>query len=122
MENDYCAILLSELKADLHNEEGYFDEIALKLMRVLLGRKDLCWHGERNTLIQLEQSVVTKFGHKEVYLDGIFCCQNDKYNCMFSASYVQDNGCILSIPLEDIDREDIYKVLKKIVNCKVMVN
>ena len=100
-------IMIGELKEEIDNESGCFDEIATSAFKNVLGCDELLDAGSNDTLVQLNNSVEDD----GFLVDGIFISNDD--NILFSVTDKEDE-MIDSAELTDISRECIIQILKKI--------
>ena len=101
-----------ELRYDIENENGCFDEIAKNIFAFALGSGLLQEPSSEDVEIQLDKSVqIIPCGEQE-YIDGIYL-SGTITEVHFSASSF-DGSEIYSYDLEDIEREDVIKVVKEL--------
>ena len=105
-------IAKAELEDAIHNEQGCFDEIAQRIFAFALGSGLLQEPSSEDVEIQLDKSVqIIPCGEQE-YIDGIYL-SGTITEVHFSASSF-DGSEIYSYDLEDIEREDVIKVVKEL--------
>ena len=110
-------IAKAELEDAIHNEQGCFDEIAQRIFAFALGSGLLQEPSSEDVEIQFDKSVqIIPCGEQE-YIDGIYLSGTLTEVC-FTASSL-DGSEIYSYDLEDIEREDVIKVVKELIKmCK----
>lgn len=132
-------VKLGELKADLENEDGVFDEIAVGAFKDCLNCKEILCKDSKDTLVQLDKSVLfwfldddIIFGQENIsakqaemsdedieenvspiYVDGVFL-STDK-DVMLTCSYI-DGSDVFSETIDELPREVIFKVIEEIEN------
>ena len=105
-----------ELRDDIENENGCFDEIARSIFVLALNSGLLQEESTEDVSIQLDKSVrIVHWGERE-YLDSVYL-ETENEVC-FTASSL-DGSEIYVYDLEDIAREDVIKVIVEIIKmCK----
>ena len=110
-------IAKAELEDAIHNEQGCFDEIAQRIFAFALGSGLLQEPSSDDVEIQLDKSVqIIPCGEQE-YIDGIYLSGIRTEACFTASS--SDGGEVYCYDIEDIEREDVIKVVKELIKmCK----
>lgn len=105
-----------ELRDDIENEQGCFDEIAQRILVLALGSGLLQEESTEDVSIQLDKSVrITHWGERE-YIDSVYLASATE--ACFTASSL-DGSEIYVYDIDDVDREDVIKVVKQLIKmCK----
>lgn len=121
MDKQELLVRLEIAKAELEdarcNEHGCFDEIAQRIFAFALGSGLLQEESSKDVEIQLDKSVHIIHCDEQEYIDGIYL-SGTKTLVHFTASSF-DGSEIYCYDIEDIEREDVIKVLKELIKmCK----
>lgn len=110
-------IAKAELEDAIHNEQGCFDEIAQRIFAFALGSGLLQEPSSEDVEIQLDKSVqIIPCGEQE-YIDGIYL--SGTLTEVYLTASSLDGSEIYSYDLEDIEREDVIKVVEELIKmCK----
>ena len=110
-------IAKAELEYNIHYEQGCFDEIAKNIFAFALGSGLLQDESSEDIEIQLDKSVHIIHCDEQECIDGIYL-SGTRTLVHFSASSF-DGSEIYSYDIEDVEREDIIKVVKELIKmCK----
>ena len=110
-------IAKAELEDAIHNEQGCFDEIAHSIFMFAFGCEELLANDSKDILIQLDKSVHIIHWNELENIDGIYL-SSTRTLVHFSASSL-DGSEIYCYDIEDIEREDVIKVVKELIKmCK----
>ena len=110
-------IAKAELEYNINDENGCFDEIAHRIFAFALGSGLLQDEGSEDVEIQLEKSVHIIHCNEQEYIDGIYL-SGTRTLVHFTASSF-DGSEIYCYDIEDIEREDVIKVVKELIKmCK----
>ena len=110
-------IAKAELECSIYNEQGYFDEIAQRIFAFALGSGLLQEESSEDIEIQLDKSVHIIRCDEQEYIDGIYLSYTTT-EVHFSASSF-DGSEIYCYDIEDVEREDVIKVVKELIKmCK----
>ena len=110
-------IAKAELEDAIYNEQGCFDEIAQRIFALALGSGLLQDESSEDVEIQLDKSVHIIHCDEQEYIDGIYL-SGTRTLVHFSASSF-DGSEIYCYDIEDVEREDIIKVVKELIKmCK----
>ena len=106
-----------ELRDNIDDEQGCFDEIAQSIFAFALGSGLLQEPSSDDVEIQLDKSVqIIPCGEQE-YIDGIYLSGIRTEACFTASS--SDGGEVYCYDIEDIEREDVIKVVKELIKmCK----
>ena len=107
---NYLNVIIGELKHDIDYEDGVFDESATKAIKQALKCKDLLCKDSKDTMIQLNVSVVY---HDFNWIDGVVQDCNDPNHIFFTTSNDKD---IFNTELEDVERKYVIEVIEAIIN------
>lgn len=101
-----------ELRDDIENEQGCFDEIAQRIFVLALGSGLLQEPSTEDVSIQLDKSVrIAHWGEQE-YIDSVYL-ETENEAC-FTASSL-DGSEIYVYDMDEIAREDVVKVIVEII-------
>lgn len=103
----HLIIMIGELKGEVDNESGCFDEIATSALKNVLGCNELVATDSNDILVQLDKSIEDD----GLLVDAVFLSSNNKV--LFSVTDAEDE-MIDSAELADISRESIIKLLDEI--------
>lgn len=110
-------IAKAELEDAMHNENGCFDEIAQRIFVLALGSGLLQEESSEDVEIQLDKSVHIIHWNELENIDGIYL-SSTRTLVHFSASSC-DGGEVYCYDIEDVEREDVIKVVKELIKmCK----
>jgi hypothetical protein len=113
-------IAKAELEDNVHNEQGCFDEIAQRIFAFALSSGLLQEKSSEDVEIQLDKSVHIIHCDEQEYIDGIYL-SGTTTEVYFTASSF-DGSEIYCYDIEDIEREDVVKVVKELIKmCKMAV-
>lgn len=109
-------IAKAELEDAIHNEQGFFDEIAQHIFAFALNSGLLQEPSTEDVSIQLDKSVrIVHCGERE-YIDSVYLASATEA-CFTASSW--DGGEIYCYDIDDIARVDIIKVVKELIRmCK----
>ena len=106
-----------ELRDDIDNENGCFDEIAQRIFVLALGSGLLQEPSSKDVEIQLDKSVQIVHWNEQEYIDGIYL-SGMSTEVHFTASSLNGSE-IYCYDMEDVEREDIVKVITELIKmCK----
>lgn len=105
-------IAQGELKTEIDNEYGCFDEVAERIFLLTFSCEDLLDKSSEDVLIQLEKSVVWQ--ERREYIDGFYLSQTKTY-ANFTASDMDDLGELYVYSVDEVDREIIIDVVKELI-------
>lgn len=104
-----------ELRDNIDDENGCFDEIAQRIFALALGSGLLQEESSEDVEIQLDKSIVRC--DEQEYIDGIYLSEVITEVHFTTSSF--DGSEIYSRDIVDVEREDIIKVLKELIKmCK----
>ena len=110
-------IASAELKDEIWNENGCFDEIAQRIFAFALSSGLLQEESSNGILIQLDKSVHIIHCNEQEYIDGIYL-SGTTTEVHFTASSF-DGSEIYCYDIEDVEREDVIKVVEELIKmCK----
>ena len=110
-------IAKAELEYNINDENGCFDEIAHRIFAFALGSGLLQDESSEDVEIQLDKSVHIIHCNEQEYIDGIYL-SGTRTLVHFTASSF-DGSEIYCYDIEDIEREDVIKVVKELIKmCK----
>lgn len=105
-------IAQGELKSEIDNEFGCFDEIAQRIFLLAFSCEDLLDKSSEDVLIQFDTSV--RWEALREFVDGIYLSQT-KTCVNFTTSDMYDINEIYSCSLERVDRNVILDVVKELI-------
>lgn len=110
-------IAKAELEDAIHNENGCFDEIAHRIFAFALGSGLLQDESSEDVEIQLDKSVHIIRCDEQEYIDGIYLGGTTTTVHFTSSSF--DGSEVYCYDIEDVEREDVIKVVKELIKmCK----
>ena len=110
-------IAKAELEDAIYNEYGCFDEIAQRIFALTLGSGLLQEESSEDVEIQLDKSVHIIHCEEQEYIYGIYL-SGTTTEVHFTASSF-DGSEVYCYDIEDIEREDVIKVVKELIKmCK----
>jgi hypothetical protein len=110
-------IAKAELEDSIQNEQGRFDEMARCVFSFALGSGLLQEPSSEDIEIQLDKSVHIIHCDEQEYIDGIYL-SGTTIEVHFTASSF-DGSEIYCYDIEDVEREDVIKVVKELIKmCK----
>lgn len=109
-------IAKAELEDAIHNEQGFFDEIAQHIFAFALNSGLLQEPSTEDVSIQLDNSVrIVHWGERE-YIDSVYLASATEA-CFTASSW--DGSEIYCYDIEDVERDDVIKVVKELIRmCK----
>lgn len=108
---NYLNIIIGELKKDIDNEEGCFDETATKALKKILSCAELLCKDAKTKMVQLTTSVET-ICMPFIWIDGIVEDCEDENHIFFSTS---DEDDIFNTELNEVDRDHIIEVIEEVI-------
>ena len=108
---NYLNIIIGELKKDIDNEEGCFDETATKALKKILSCTELLCKDAKTKMVQLNKSVET-ICMSFIWIDGIVEDCEDENHIFFSTS---DEDDIFNTELNEVDRDHIIEVMEEVI-------
>lgn len=110
-------IAKAELEDNIHYEQGCFDEMAHRIFVLALGSGLLQEKSSEDVEIQLDKSVHIIHCDEQEYIDGIYLSRMTTEVHFTASSF--DGSEIYCYDIEDIEREDVVKVVKELIKmCK----
>jgi hypothetical protein len=108
---NFLNIIIGELKNDVSNDEGCFDEIAYNAMEKILTCNDLLEKNTKGKMVQLDKSVKNE-NEIYLYIDAIVEDCEDNEHIFLSTS---DEDDIWNTEIYNAAREDIIKVFQEVI-------
>lgn len=105
-------IAQGELRDDIENENGYFDEIAERILFLCFSCDDLLDKSSKDVLVQLDKSVIYKKNNH--YIDG-FYLDNDRTHIHFHGSSIDDGRELFNYSTYTLEREIVLLVIKELI-------